>query len=136
MTRTPSKLTDRDYEALADFRAALRGFQAFSEDRAAEVGLKPQQHQALLAIRAAAGKATIGQLAERLALKPHTVSELVDRLEARSLIERQTSEDDRRKVHLIVAAKAELLLEAPSATHREEIRRIKPLLLELLGRFG
>ena len=35
------ELTDADYAALADFRHALREFQAFSEVRVAEYGLTP-----------------------------------------------------------------------------------------------
>src|SRR3546814_21162422 len=46
-------LDDGDYAALAEFRAVLRTFLAFSEQRANEVGLSAQQHQALLAIRGA-----------------------------------------------------------------------------------
>jgi len=137
MTEQKTALEDRDYAALADFRAALRAFLAFSEARAAEVGLSPQQHQALLAIRGAPGaQATIGYVAERLILKPHSASELVSRLEALDLIARRPSENDRRKTVLVLTARAGALLEKLSAIHREEIRRLKPLLLELLGRFG
>src|SRR3546814_8582139 len=57
--------------------------------RSNEVGLSAQQHQALLAIRGAEdAKATVGYIAERLILKPHSASELVHRLEKLSLIER------------------------------------------------
>ena len=137
MIETPAPLDDGDYAALADFRAALRGFLAFSEARAGEVGLAPQQHQALLAIRGApAGQATIGYLAERLILKPHSASELVSRLEALDLIERRTAEGDRRRTLLMLTGLAKVLLAEMSATHREEIRRLKPLLLDLLDRFG
>ena len=56
-----SDLTDTDYAALAEFRFALRRFQVFSEAKAAEAGLTPQQHQTLLAIRAAdPADATVG----------------------------------------------------------------------------
>jgi DNA-binding MarR family transcriptional regulator len=104
---------------------------------ATEAGLSPQQHQALLAIRgASAGVATIGYLADRLILKPHSASELVSRLEALGLIVRQTAETDRRKTLLVLTGRAEDLLKGLSAMHREEIRRLKPLLLELLDRFG
>src|SRR3546814_15555556 len=48
-----SDLIDIDYAALAEFRFALRRFQMFSDTKAGEAGLTPQQHQALLAIRAA-----------------------------------------------------------------------------------
>lgn len=137
MTKGPIPLHDSDYAALADFRAALRGFLAFSEARAGEVGLSPRQHQTLLAIRgAASGQATIGYIAERLILKPNTASELVKRLEALDLIVRQTSEQDRRKTLLALTGRAEKLLLKLSTIHREEIRRLKPLLIELLDRFG
>lgn len=132
-----ASLTDSDYAALADLRAALRRFLAFSEAKAGEVGLSPQQHQALLAIRgAAAGQATVGYVADRLILKPHSASELIKRLEALGLTARQTAEEDRRRTLLILTRQAEALLADLSATHRDEIRRLKPLLLDLLDRFG
>lgn len=137
MTGQPSPLNDEDYAELADFRTALRGFLAFSEGKAGEVGLSPQQHQALLAIRgAAAGTATIGYVADRLILRPHSASELVDRLDALGLVTRRTAENDRRKTILLLTSRAERLLAELSATHREEIRRLKPLLIDLLDRFG
>lgn len=130
-------LRDSDYAALADFRAALRSFTAFSEAKAAEVGLTPRQHQALLAIRGeTTGQATIGYVADRLILKPHSASELVDRLDAMGLVMRQAAAGDRRKIILVLTDQANRLLAALSASHREEIRRLKPLLLDLLNRFG
>lgn len=130
-------LTDQDYVALADFRHALRRFQAFSEARAADVGLTPQQHQALLAIRAAAAEdATIGYVADRLILKPHSATGLVDRLVALELVTRQAASEDRRRFILRLTKKADMLLASLSATHREEIGRLKPLLADLLAKFG
>lgn len=132
-----ASLQDSDYAALADFRAALRMFMAFSEARAGELGLTPQQHQALLAIRGAApGQATVGYVAERLILKPHSASELINRLEALDLIARQTAQQDKRRSVVALTERAEALLAELSATHRKEIGRLKPLLLELLDRFG
>jgi DNA-binding MarR family transcriptional regulator len=137
MTKQTAALDDKDYAALADFRAALRAFLAFSEARAVEVGVSPQQHQALLAIRGAPGaQATIGYVAERLILKPHSASELISRLQALGLIARRALAADRRRTALVLTPRADALLEDLSAIHREEIRRLKPLLLELLGRFG
>ena len=89
-------LTDTDYEALAEFRHTMRGFLHFSEAAANNVGLMPQQHQALLAIRAARGRQiSVGELADRLLLRPHSVTGLVDRLVRLGLIVRQPSEADR-----------------------------------------
>ena len=129
-------LDDGDYAALAEFRAVLRKFLAFSEQRANEVGLSAQQHQALLAIRGAEdAKATVGYIAERLILKPHSASELVHRLEKLSLIERKAATNDRRKSFIVLTEHANALLAQLSLTHREEIERMKPLLSDLLDRF-
>ena len=126
-------LSDADYVALADFRYALRRFLAFSAARAAEAGLTPQQHQALLTVRAAdENAATTGLVAERLLLKPHSASELVGRLEALDLIRRRTSTIDRRVSLLQLTPKSRALLETLSATHRDELRRLRPLLAPLL----
>lgn len=129
----PKDLTDADYAALAEFRFSLRRFMAFSENRAADCGLTPQQHQALLAIRAApSDEATVGYVAHRLILKPHSASGLVDRLVALNLVQRSTSSKDRRQALLILTAKAQLVLERLSTVHREEILRLRPMLLDLL----
>lgn len=131
------KLTMVDYAVLADFRHALRRFQAFSEAQATAAGLTPQQHQALLAIKAApADGATVGFLAERLILKPHSASGLVDRMTSLGLIDRIASPTDRRTISLRLTDKAQQLLSGLSAIHRSEIREIRPLLLELLEKIG
>lgn len=131
------KLTDADYAALADFRHSLRQFLAFSEGKAAEVGLTPQQHQALLAIRGAApGTATVGYVADRLILKPHSASGLIDRLETLGLVTRQLSPQDRRQALLILTDKAHDFLGTLSIPHREEVQRLKPMLSDLLDKLS
>ena len=75
-------ITKSQYENLAAFRFALRKFLRFSEDAAGAAGLTPQQHQALLAIKGFPGRdhVTVGELAERLQIKPHSAVGLIDRL--------------------------------------------------------
>ncbi len=54
MTRPPNSAeapSQEDYETLAAFRYELRRFLHFSEQVAKSVGLTPQQHQALLALK-------------------------------------------------------------------------------------
>jgi len=130
----PSELTDADYAALAEFRYSLRRFLAFSEDKAAAFGLTPQQHQALLVIRAAPAFPTVGFVAERLIVKPHSATGLIDRLSALGLVERQGSEEDRRRAVLALTPKAHEVLASLSTSHRTEIRRLRPLLTKLLDR--
>lgn len=133
MTARTRQLGDADYAALADFRHAIRRFQAFSEARAIEVGLTPQQHQALLAIRAAPShQATVGYVADRLILKPHSATGLVDRLEAQGLVTREISQEDRRRALLRLTPAAFQILAELSATHRDELQRLKPLLSDIL----
>lgn len=136
-SKDSTELDDADYVALAQFRRTLRQFQAFSESRAAECGLTPQQHQALLAVRAApAGRASIGYVAENLILKPHSASGLVERMELLGLLNRSASPDDRRQIQLTLTDLAHGVLASLSATHREEIRRLRPLLADLFARLG
>ncbi len=124
---------DHDYETLARFRYELRRFLRFSEDAAAEAGLTPQQHQALLAIRAGeGGEMLVGTLAERLLLRPHSTTELVNRLEKLGLVERRQLEDDRRKVCVAVTAHGRGVLGSLSASHRAELRRMRPMLERLI----
>lgn len=130
-------LTDEDYRTLADFRFALRTFAGFSETQATTAGLTAQQHQALLAIRGAReSEIPIGFLAERLTLKPHTVSELVDRMAVAGLVQRSPSATDRRRVVLTITPHGRRLLDTLSAAHRDEIRRMRPLLIQLLASLG
>lgn len=127
-------LTDQDYRTLAAVRAAIRGFAHFTEKVVQEAGLTPQQHQVLVALRAAEnGELSIGSLAEALLLQPHSVSGLADRLEALGLVERVRSDSDRRIVVLRLTAKARRLMSSLSRTHRDELRRIRPLLISLLS---
>ncbi len=124
-------VSDADYETLARFRFELRRFLRFSEQAAQAAGLTGPQHQALLAIRAAPGATMrVGELAERLLLRPHSASGLVDRLEKLELVRRDTAAD-RRQVALALTPRADALLASLSATHRAELRRLQPLLARL-----
>lgn len=126
-------LRDADYRTLSNFRHALRGFVVFSQQAAVQAGLKPQQHQALLAVRAALdGTMLVGQLADRLKLRPHSATGLVDRLVALGLLDRTADAIDRRQVRLSLTRRAEDLLASLSEIHRSELRRIRPLLQDLL----
>src|SRR3954464_15093096 len=96
-----------DYQALANFRYALRRFLEFSGSAAKGIGLTPQQHQAMLSIIGAPeGQAvTVGFLAERMLLKHHSTVELADRLVELDLVARQPDAADRRKVLLALTPK-------------------------------
>ncbi|HWX50662.1 MAG TPA: MarR family transcriptional regulator [Roseomonas sp.] len=128
------QLKDEDYEALAMFRHVLRRFLAFSESAAQEAGLTPQQHQALLVIRGSPNHSiSVGELAEQLLVRHHSAVELADRLSHAELLRREADLADRRRVRLVLTPRAEGLLTELSATHREELRRLRPMLVKLLA---
>ena len=134
---TDTLATD-DYRTLAELRYLLRCFATFSAAAARAAGLTGQQHQALLAIKGFPGRErlTIGELAERLQLRHHSAVGLVDRLAARGLLVRRLDRRDRRRVMVQLTARAQGLLAALTRVHREELRRLAPLLRALLKRLG
>ena len=89
-----------DYRSLAEFRYELRRFLKWSEDAARSVGLEPQQHQLMLAIKGLppGTEASVRYLSERMLVKHHSTVELIDRLDARGLVRRQRSTEDRRRI--------------------------------------
>jgi DNA-binding MarR family transcriptional regulator len=123
-----------DYRALAEFRYQIRRFLTFSEEQARAVGIEPQQHQLLLAIKGlpSGERPTIRTLAERLQLRHHTVVELVNRLEAKRLAVRRPSDADRREIMVEVTEKGARLLRQLSVAHRAELRSAAPRLIEAL----
>jgi DNA-binding MarR family transcriptional regulator len=128
---TETKSDEVDYRALADFRHALRRFTNFSQKAAEDVGLTPQQHQAILAIKAE-DSLTIGELADRLMLRPHSATGLADRLVRLALVERRGTAGDKRRTELCVTERADELLKRLSDSHRNELRKMRPLLVGLL----
>ncbi|HYL04357.1 MAG TPA: MarR family transcriptional regulator [Steroidobacteraceae bacterium] len=131
-------LAKADYETLAGFRYLLRRFAIFSEQAARRAGLTAQQHQVLLAVRGFPGRerVAIGELAERLGLRNHSATGLVNRLVKRGLLRRRADRRDRRRVMVEVTARAGRQLARLSAAHRAELGRLAPLLRTLLDRIA
>jgi DNA-binding MarR family transcriptional regulator len=126
-----------DYEALAAFRHSLRRFLALSEENARSAGMTPQQHQALLSIKAGyEGRESInvGELAAHLLIEKHSAAELVDRLEDAGLVRRGKSKLDRRVVMLTVTPKGERLLAGLSQDNLRELRMAAPIVTALVKR--
>lgn len=127
-------LSEGDYRHLADFRSELREFLHFSEAAAHEVGIHPQQHQALLIIRGSRvpDAITVGELALRLKIKPHTALELVNRMVNDGLLVRAADPADGRRILLRLTRRSARLLSRLSAAHKTELARIGPVLKEIL----
>lgn len=120
------RLTDADYEDLLTLRTGLRRFLRWSEQQADEAGLTPAQHQLLLAVRGHSDRRgpTIGEVADYLLLRHHSVVGLIDRADGAGLVERVRDPDDHRIVRLQLTASGTNRLEALSAQHLEELQRL------------
>ncbi len=130
---TSAAVTKEQYEVLAAFRRELRAFLRFSEQAAAQVGLTPQQHQLLLAIKGYPGRewATISELSQALALRHHSVVGIVDRSCRAGIVERRAHADDHRYIEVALTADGEARLEALTRSHVDELRRLWPTLAAL-----
>jgi DNA-binding MarR family transcriptional regulator len=130
----PQLLLD-DYEALANFRYAMRKFLNFSRQTlASEAGLTPEQYEALLALKAFSGPKgmTVRQLSDRLQVKHHTTVSLVDRLERSRFVRREPGVDDRRTVCVSLTAAGSRVLAKVAVLHRREMRVRSPEMIEAL----
>lgn len=135
---TKNELRLSDYRALAEFRYQLRRFLRFSEEAAREIGLEPQHHQLMLAVKGMPeGRvARIAELAERLQLQHHSVVELVNRLEAKGLIRRGRGAEDRREVQVRLTARGQQLLGELSVHMQAELQSAGPELVAALRKIN
>ena len=94
-----------DVQRYAAFRCALRRFEWTTEVEAQRAGLTARQYVLLLTVAGApdgSGRATIGELAERLHLAQSTITGLVDRAESAGLVARVPGHSDGRIVCVIL----------------------------------
>jgi DNA-binding MarR family transcriptional regulator len=120
----PMKITTADYRALSELRYRIRHFLCEGDAAARQLQLEPQQYLLLLAVRGLpeGTEATIGTLAEQLALKHNSAVELIDRMEAHGYVCRNRSRDDRRRVLVSLLPLGERLLEQVARQRITELR--------------
>lgn len=132
-----STLHDDDYVALAAFRYALRKFSRFSKEYLAhKTKVTPEQYEALLALRAFSSEdgLLVGELSERLQVKPHTAVSLTDKLVSQKLATKKRGRADRRHVYVKLSSAGSTLLTSLAMVHRDEIRTRSPEMIEALKR--
>jgi DNA-binding MarR family transcriptional regulator len=119
-----AEITTAEYRALAELRYRLRLFLREGDAVAHAAGLEPQQYLLLLAIRGLpeGEEATVRALAERLALKHHSVVELIDRLEMHGYVRRTRGREDRRRVLVSLLPRGERMLEQVAQDRIGELR--------------
>src|SRR3954471_11800973 len=141
------EMSAEDYRSLADWRYRIRQFLAFTERAAREAGLEPQQYQLLLMIKGLPPplNPTISVLADRMAVRHHSMVELVDRLVERGLVRRERGSADRREgagavsprergsparrgVLVVLPAAAERVARRISLKHHRQLKSAAPSL--------
>lgn len=122
------------YRKLAEFRCRIRQFLHFSEEAARLIGIEPQQHQLLLAIKGLpeGTRPTVTALSSRLCLRHHSAVELINRLVERGAVIRRHSQEDRREVLVELTPHGDHLLRKLSVLHWEELQNSGPALSEAL----
>ena len=129
-------LNDRDYQALARFRAGLRRFLSFSEQAARAEGLTAAQHQLLLAIRGHHSRdqsPSVSDLSVALQRRNHSTVGLIDRAEQHDLVRSHHDPDDARRRVVTLTDHGEQILERLSTLHRRELRNFEHDLREVFG---
>lgn len=116
-------------DVLVALRRIIRATDIHSKRVAKESGLTTAQIVVLQAVRDL-GEVTTGRISNEVNLSAGTVTTIMDRLEARGLIERYRSERDRRVVHArLTAAGAARLKRSPALLHErfiEAFTRLDP----------
>ncbi|RDJ09429.1 MarR family winged helix-turn-helix transcriptional regulator [Rhizobium grahamii] len=122
-------LSEVDYEALANLRYRIRKFRQFSTKAAEKLGLTPQQHQALLAIKGlrSGAQMSVSMLAERLFVPAASAADLARSLEEHGYVIVDVKQ--RRRPILRLTDKAEEILRRLTPAHLYEIREMAPELM-------
>lgn len=130
-----TQVTLDEYRALAEVRYHLRRFLRASEEIARAADIETQQYLLLLAIKGMPDDRhpTVGEIAERLQVRPHSAAELIDRTETRGFVRRERGAHDRRQVFVRLTRKGDDLLRRLAARHRAELLAIGPELTDALA---
>ena len=119
--------TDRIESVLIALRRVIRATDLHSRNLIKTTGLTAPQLLLLQAIRAQ-GEVSISKLANEISLSQATVTNIIDRLENRGYVIREKSNLDKRKVHLHLTDKGNLVVkDAPVPLQESFVRQFKEL---------
>jgi DNA-binding MarR family transcriptional regulator len=146
-----STATDEAREIVGLFRSLRRHLVRGSRAELARSGLTAAQ-VSVISLLGTNGAMTLGELSRELELSHSTVSGIVDRLQAKDLVDRKPSPDDRRYVQISLAqhvasqapaladdgpiGRLEAVLKAATADDRRSIREGLALLVRFADMAG
>jgi len=112
-------------EVLVALRRLIRATDLHSRHLSKTVGLTAPQLLLLQTVRREV-EVPIGDIARSMSLSQATVTTIVDRLEARALLKRQRSQQDKRKVYVSLTEEGRRILDnAPTALHTRLIDKFQ-----------
>jgi DNA-binding MarR family transcriptional regulator len=134
--RKSPQLTLAQFRQLSEMRYQLLEFLHFSQNAAEAAGIRPQQHQLLLAVHGmpAHEEPSIANVARRLLLKHNSAVELVDRTIELGFLRRTRDLTDHRRILLRLTPSGERLLRSLTEHHLNELQEAGPRLIEALRR--
>lgn len=114
-------------ELLVSLRQVIRAIDLYSKKLNKETGLTSSQLLVLQDIRQHEGT-MVKDIANRITLSSATVTSILDRLEARGLVVRQRSENDRRRVGLFLTETGSAAIEdSPTLLQEHFINRFESM---------
>jgi len=120
-------MTELERRVLMAIRRIVHGVDRHSKQVERAAGVTVPQLVVLTAI-SRLGEVTSGRISEAASLSPATVTTILDKLEARGLVERYRNAQDRRVVHSrLTSAGAKLLDAAPPFLHEQFVSRFAKL---------
>ena len=127
MSPMTAKPHDRTDESLIALRRILRATELYARDLAQAAGMTPAQLRVLQIVDEKAGT-TPKTLANQMSVSQATVTALVDKLVASGMVERVSSELDRRQINVVMTALGQSTLEhAPDALQQRYVRAFAEL---------
>lgn len=115
---------------LRSLATCYQAFEAYSAAHVRELGLTPPQFDVVVTLGNTAGM-SCRELGERTLITKGTLTGVLDRLEARRLIRRTPSEQDRRSVFVQLSPAGEALFEKVFPRH---VAHLQPAFAELNAR--
>ncbi len=118
---------DRTDASLIALRRILRATELYGRTLAHKAGLTPVQIR-VLQIVLSRGSVIPKQISSQIGVSPATISTLLDRLEAKSMIERQRSAVDRRQTNIVLTDKGRTAVEgAPDPLQQRYVEQFEAL---------
>ncbi len=122
-----NRYRDISYEVLVTLRQIIRATDMHSKQLVKRYGLTAPQLMVLKEIMADED-INIGKVAKKVSLSQATVTNIIDRLEARGMVTRERSSEDKRRVMVRVTDKTrEILKYDPSVLQEEFLDKFKQL---------